>query len=120
MNSGDMSAADRDLRPDFVDHAAPPGTPPGPESAKAFITMVRAAFSDIRATQEDVIANGDMVAVLGLWRGTHDGPFFGIQATGRSCEMRGMVLWRIVEGQLSERWAVLDYDGLFRAIQGDS
>jgi predicted ester cyclase len=120
LNSGDMSAADRDLRPDFVDHAAPPGTPPGPESAKAFITMVRAAFSDIRATQEDVIANGDMVAVLGLWRGTHDGPFFGIQATGRSCEMRGMVLWRIVEGQLSERWAVLDYDGLFRAIQGDS
>jgi predicted ester cyclase len=57
---------------------------------------------------------------VGLWRGTHDRPFFGIEATGRSVEMRGMVLWRIVEGQLAERWAVLDYDALFQAIQGDS
>ena len=120
LNQGDMSAADRHLRPDFVDHAAPPGTPPGPESSKEFISMVRSAFSDIRVTEEEVIANGDMVAVLGLWRGTHDGPFFGIEATGRYCEMQGMVLWRIVEGQLAERWAVLDYDALFQAIQGDS
>jgi len=32
---------------------AAPGTPPGPESAKAFITMVRSAFSDIRVTEEE-------------------------------------------------------------------
>jgi predicted ester cyclase len=120
FNQGDMSAADRHLRPDFVDHAAPPGTPPGRESSKEFISMVRSAFSDIRVTEEEVIANGDMVAVLGQWRGTHDGPFFGIEATGRSCEMRGMVLWRVVDGLLAERWAVLDYDGLFQAIQEDS
>jgi predicted ester cyclase len=82
--------------------------------------MVRSAFSDIRMTEEEVMANGDMVGVVGLWRGTHDRPFFGIEATGRSVEMRGMVLWRIVEGQLAERWAVLDYDALFQAIQGDS
>ena len=82
--------------------------------------MVRSAFPDIRVTEEEVIASGDMVAVLGLWRGTHDGPFFGIEATGRYCEMRGMVLWRIVDGLIAERWAVLDYDALFQAIQGDS
>jgi hypothetical protein len=33
--------------------------------------------------------------------------------------MRGMVLWRIVDGLIAERWAVLDYDSLFQAIQGD-
>jgi predicted ester cyclase len=81
--------------------------------------MVRTAFPDIRFTDEEVIANGDMVAVLGLWRGTHNGPFFGLEASGRTCEMRGMVLWRIVEGQLSDRWAVLDYDALIEGIQGD-
>jgi predicted ester cyclase len=119
LNNGDMSAADRDLRPDFVDHAAAPGTPPGRESSKAFIAMVRSAFPDIRFTEEEVIANGDMVAVLGLWRGTHGGPFLGLEATGRHCEMRGMVLWRIAEGQLAERWAVLDYDALLEWILGD-
>ena len=119
LNNGDMSAAERDLRPDFVDHAAPAGTPPGLDSSKAFITMVRSAFPDIHFTEDEVIANGDMVAVLGLWQGTHEGPFFGLEATGRFGEMRGMVLWRVVEGQLAERWAVLDYDALFGALQDD-
>lgn len=119
LNNGDMSTAERDLRPDFVDHAAPPGTPPGLESSKAFITMVRSAFPDIHFTEDEVIANGDMVAVSGLWQGTHEGPFFGLEATGKFGEMRGMVLWRVVEGQLAERWAVLDYDALFGALQDD-
>jgi predicted ester cyclase len=119
LNNGDMSAAERDLRPDFVDHAAPPGTPPGLESSKAFITMVRSAFPDIQFTEDEVIADGDMVAVSGLWQGTHEGPFFGLEPTGRFGEMRGMVLWRVVEGQLAERWAVLDYDALFGALQDD-
>jgi predicted ester cyclase len=120
INRGDLSAADRDLRPDFVDHASPPGTSPGPESAKRWITMVRNAFPDIRVVEEQSIANGDMVGVLACWRGTHDGPFFGVEPTGRSVEMRGIVLWRIADGQLAERWAVLDYDALIRAIQDGS
>jgi predicted ester cyclase len=118
INLGDASAADRDLRPDFIDHAAPPGTPPGPDSAKNWIAMVRSAFPDIRVTEEQIIASGDLVGVLGHWEGTHNGPFFGIEPTGRSVEMRGIVLWRIVDGQLAERWAVLDYDALLQAIQG--
>lgn len=59
-----------------------------------------------------MIANGDMVGVVACWRGTYKGPFFGIEPTGREVEMRGIVLWRIAEGQLAERftttgiWAV--------------
>jgi len=119
LNNGDMSAADRDLRHDFVDHAAPAGTPPGPESSKEFITMVRTAFPDIRFTQDEVIAFDDMVAVSGLFRGTHNGPLYGIEASGRYCEMRGMVMWRVTDGALAERWAVLDFDTLLATIQGD-
>lgn len=120
INSGDLSAADRDLRSDFIDHAAPPGTPPGPESAKSWITMVRAGFPDIQVREEQSIASGDMVGVLACWRGTHHGPFFGIEPTGRAVEMRGIVLWRIADGQLAERWAVLDYDALLGTIGGGS
>jgi predicted ester cyclase len=61
-----------------------------------------------------------MVGVLACWRGTHDGLFFGIEPTGRAVEMRGIVLWRIADGQLAERWAVLDYDALLGAIGGSS
>jgi predicted ester cyclase len=120
INRGDLSAADRDLHPEFIDHAAPPGTPAGPGSAKVWISTVRTGFPDIRVTEEQVIANGDMVGVLACWRGTHSGPFLGIEATGKSVEMRGMVLWRIADGLLAERWAVLDYDTLLAAIQTDA
>jgi predicted ester cyclase len=120
INRGDLSAADRDLRSDFVDHAAPPGTPPGPESAKNWIRMVRAGFPDIEVREEQSVASGDMVGIVAAWTGTHNGSFFGIEATGRSVEMRGIVLWRIAEGQLAERWAVLDYDTLLTAIGGDA
>lgn len=120
VNRGDLGAADRDVRADFVDHAAPPGTPPGPESVKGWITMVRDGFPDIEVVEEHSIANGDMVAVLACWRGTHDGPFLGMEPTGRRVEMRGMVLWRVEDGQLAERWAVLDYDALLGSLQAGS
>jgi predicted ester cyclase len=119
VNRGDLTAADRDIRADFIDHAAPPDTLPGPESVKSWITMVRASFPDITVTEEQVIAQGSMVGVVAVWRGTHDSPFFGIEPTGRAVEMRGMVLWRIEDGQLAERWAVLDYDALLSTIQAD-
>ena len=82
--------------------------------------MVRAGFPDIRVVEEQSIASGDMVGILACWRGTHDGPFLGIDPTARSVEMRGIVLWRIAEGQLAERWAVLDYDALLEVIQDGS
>ena len=62
--------------------------------------MVRTAFPDIRFTQDEVIAFDDMVAVSGLFRGTHNGPLYGIEASGRYCEMRGMVMWRVTDGAL--------------------
>ena len=82
--------------------------------------MVRTGFPDIQVREEQCIASGDMVGVLACWSGTHDGPFFGIEPTGRAIEMRGIVLWRIADGQLAERWAVLDYDALLGAIGGGS
>jgi len=33
--------------------------------------------------------------------------------------MTGIVMWRVADGHLVERWAVLDYDGLFAQINTD-
>lgn len=117
INRGEMGAADRDLRADFVDHAAPPDAPPGPDTAKRWIEAVRTGFPDIAVHDDVVIAQGDMVAVLATWRGTHTGHFLGFEPTGRTVEMQGIVLWRVHDAQLAERWAVLDYDSLFAAIE---
>ena len=50
---------------------------------------------------------------MATWRGTHDGPFFGFEPTGRTVEFRGMVVWRIDEdGRICERHPFIDRSGM--------
>lgn len=116
VNHGDLAAVERDLADDFVDHAAPPGTPPGPASVKEWIVTIRGGFPDLHVTEEHLVAESDRVGVLARWEGTHDGEFLGIAATGRAVAIRGVVLWRIEGGRLAERWSVLETSALLAAI----
>jgi steroid delta-isomerase-like uncharacterized protein len=105
------------LAPDFVDHAMPPGTPPGPGPVLAWRKAMRAAFPDMKVTVADAVAEGDRVAVRAVWRGTHRGPFQGLAATGRIVAFEGMVFWRLKTGRLAERWAVIDLAAVLRQLQ---
>ncbi len=116
VHRGDMQAVERQLNPDFVDHDVLPGTPPGLESTKEYLISLRRAFPDMRVTIEDMIAEGDRVAVRAIWRGTHVGEFMGMAPTNRHFTMSGMVFWRVHNGKLAERWANLDRLSLLRQL----
>jgi steroid delta-isomerase-like uncharacterized protein len=103
--------------PDFVDHAMPAGTPSGPGPVLALRKAMRAAFPDMQVTVADAVAEGDRVAVRAVWRGTHQGPFQGLAATGRIVTFEGMVFWRLTNGRLAERWAVIDLAAVLRQLQ---
>jgi steroid delta-isomerase-like uncharacterized protein len=107
-HKGDAEAIEEQVAPDFIDHDAPPGTPRGSEGVKKHIAAVRSAFPDIRVTIEDMIAEGDKVAVRATWRGTHQGVYMGIPPTNRQFTFTGMVFWRIENGKIAERWANID------------
>jgi predicted ester cyclase len=78
-----------------------------------------AAIPDLNATIDAIVAEGDQVAVRATWRGTHRGPFRGRSPSGRQFETSGMVFWRIKDGKLVERWAMVDLLGaLGRAAAG--
>ena len=47
----------------FVNHEAPPGTPPGPASVSYFMHLLDRAFSDQKWTIQQVMADGDLVAI---------------------------------------------------------
>jgi predicted ester cyclase len=70
------------LAPNFVDHAMPAGTPPGPGPVLA-VRKAMSAFPDLQVTVADTVTEGDRVAVRAVWRGTHRGPFQGLAPTGR-------------------------------------
>ena len=45
LNERDVSVCDELLAPEYVDHDAPPDTPAGPDSTKAFVQQVPGRIS---------------------------------------------------------------------------
>ena len=100
VNSQDLSAADRNFAVDYHEHGTdvPPGLPPGPAGPKHYLAAAFKRFPNIHVTIEDIIAEGDKVVVRNTWRAT-DGQ--------QKIEFGGIVIWRIAQGKLAERWAYL-------------
>lgn len=111
-----LDAADDQLSADFVDHTAPPGTLPGPAAVKQYLAELHAAIPDLQLSVDDIIAEGDKVVARNTWRGTHRGTLWGMPATNRSFVMEGVVVWRIANGKIAERWATIDRFGLFQQL----
>lgn len=116
LNQGNLDAADEFFAPNYVDHSAPPGTPPGPEGVKQLMAMYSAAFSDVRITIEDQIAEGDKVVTRLSTRLTHTGEFMGIAPTGKQVAVTAIVIDRIVGGKLVEAWESFDELGMMQQL----
>ena len=100
----------------FVNHEAPPGTPPGLGSVTMFMDLLAGAFSDQRWTIDQVIAEGDLVAIHCTHSGRHTGDFFGLSATGRQFAYKQMHMIKMRNGKGVEHWAVRDDAGLMRQL----
>jgi predicted ester cyclase len=104
-----LAAAEGILASDLHDHRGPPAHDiQGIDGEKRFIARVRSAFPDLQVEIEDMVTEGDRVAARVMHRGTHRGDFLGIAPTGRSVTYEGTVIFRIVEGKISERWGTVD------------
>ena len=104
------------LTDDFVNHEAPPGTPPGPGGALFYMHLLARAFSDQRWMIENVVAEGDLVALHCVHRGRHTGDYFGIPPTGKTFAYKQMHVIRLVDGKGAEHWAVRDDASLMRQL----
>jgi steroid delta-isomerase-like uncharacterized protein len=68
-------------------------------------------FPDLKMTVVKEIAEGDLVTVLWTFTGTNTGEGNGILATGKKVEARGITIWRIVNGRITEEWSEWDQLG---------
>jgi steroid delta-isomerase-like uncharacterized protein len=106
------------LAPTYVLHL--PGSPPisGIEQAKQLMVAYTSAFPDLQLSTEDMVAEGDMVAIRNTWRGTHQGAFQGLSPTGKHVTFSGSDFFRFVDGKIAEQWADLDSLGLMQQLGG--
>ena len=70
----------------------------------------------IHLTVDEMIAEGDRVAVRYTERGTFQGPFFGNPPTGRSYELVAMEWFVVRDGRIHQRWGARDAASQARQI----
>jgi steroid delta-isomerase-like uncharacterized protein len=116
FNTGDTSVYDRILAEDWDDHPLAPGQAPGRAGFPPIVAGFRATFPDLTVTNEDVIVAGEKVTVRSTIRGTQQGPFLGIPATGKAVEFMAIDIHRIANGQIAETWHIEDYLSLISQL----
>jgi predicted ester cyclase len=65
---------------------------------------------------EDVVAEDDKVVKRFVFSGTHTGEFAGIPPTGKQVTMRGITLYRLARGKVSEIYWNYDVFGLLQQL----
>jgi steroid delta-isomerase-like uncharacterized protein len=110
LNTANWDALDELVTEDFSRHSQATA---GPQvnSRDEFIQLQESflvSFPDQRVTIEKLIAEGDEVAALAIYSGTHTGPMGEYPATGRSFESTFLAFFRIDAGRVAELWVEWD------------
>ena len=109
MNKGNADAIDELIAPNHV-----VGQGEGPEGFKRLVDLWWGPFPDLHGTIIDLVAEGDRVAVLVAWKGTHKEAFTSgitgaIPATGKPFSGLEAVFYRVVDGKIVESKMLLDW-----------
>jgi predicted ester cyclase len=99
----------RHLTPDFLDHAAMQGDPPGFEGVQLRFSAWQAAFEDSEEDNVAMVGEGDMLAVLYDLHAKHEGAFMGVQPTHREVVIPGIEFLRLRDGKIAEHWGIYDF-----------
>lgn len=87
-----------------------------PEDLPGLVGMWRSGFPDLHMDLRHVVEQGDLVAVSLTLRGTHDGPWRRLPASGSSVAVEEMMFFRFLDGVVVEMWEVFDEQGLLAQI----
>jgi steroid delta-isomerase-like uncharacterized protein len=111
-NKGRADAIDEMLAADALMHGLSDDTTApliGPVGFKPFHETFRGAFPNIEVIVEDLIAEGDKVAVRCLVRGKHTGDHLGVAASNLPVEFTGIGIARVKDGKIVEAWNNFDF-----------
>ena len=106
LSQGHFELAEQLYAKDFINHGIHSNA--SLEEDQAALKGWHQAFSDIVVSPEKLIAEGDLVTIYWIARGTNTGAGNGLPATGKKVELAGITIWRIVGGKIKEEWSAFD------------
>ena len=116
ISRGATSVIDELFTENYEDHSLPPGVPANREGTRQFLAVLRSAFPDFKYTLEDEIAEGDRVVHRLTGRGTMQGEFLGMPATGKQATWQEIHIGRFEDGKIAEHWATVDQMGMLQQL----
>jgi predicted ester cyclase len=82
------------------------------------LLVFRRAFPDLEIQVEQIVSEGDMVAIRATGRATHTGPHQGIPASGRSWTATYAGIFRVASGAIVDAWVQWDELAILEQIGG--
>jgi steroid delta-isomerase-like uncharacterized protein len=110
-NTGDLAIADVIIARDCRIHARIPFATDfmcGPDAVAQLVMFYRLAFSEIRITVDELVADGELVAARWTAHGRNTGDLLGLPPTGRDTVTTGIDFLRIAGGKIVEGWVSWD------------
>ncbi len=104
------------ISPDIVFRGSIGTTVLGIEEFERYVNRIRAAFPDFHNHIEDLIAEGEKVAVRLTYTGTHRGELLGFPATGNKITYSGIAIFEFAESKIVRGYILGDTENLKRQL----
>lgn len=114
FDKGDGSVIGELTDPGFVHHAIGRGLDMDREALRR--SMSSPSFPDEVLTIEDIVADGDKVAVRTTNSGTHKGQVGNVAPTGNKVKFSEFVIFHLKNGRITEDWSLIDRLAMFQQI----
>ncbi len=112
FNSNSLDKIDPLLAAKFIDHNPTSSA----DGLKQFLAALKTAFPDMTISIDDMIAEGDEVAVRLTASGTQQAPYDNMLTTGSAVKLAAINIFRITNGAIVEEWHIEDQLGLIQQL----
>jgi predicted ester cyclase len=111
-----FAAIDKLLVADYIEHGGSGEPTRGIVNYKQSMSGFYGAVPDVHVTINDMVVEGDKVAVRFTLSGTHKGEFMGAPPTGKKVMIEEIGIIRIVGGKFVESWMRYDTLGFMQQL----
>ncbi len=115
FNKGNLSIIPELIASDYIYHS-PLGDYKGPEGFKQMVVETRTAFPDFHMKIDDMVAEGEKMAVRLTMTATHKGEYMGVPPTGKKINFTAAYFYRYKDGKEVEALPFMDMLTFYRQL----
>lgn len=116
LDQGDLNSIGDYITPDFTGHysAFPPVY--GRDGFREFLSIYTTGLANRHTEIEDILVDGDRVAVRVVYHGKNTGSMMGAPASGKMLAIKSLSIFRLVGDKVAEHWSNNDDLGMVQQL----